>query len=73
MEYIDGRIEPFCQPIIAGSRSIEPLHLLLKYDENGARRLASLELGREWMSNKIVFCLLFVGFQGATENELEVW
>ena len=73
MEYIDGRIEPFCQPIIAGLRSIGFLHLLLEYDENGARRLAGLELGREWMGKKIVFRLLFVDFQGVIENKLEVW
>jgi len=73
IEYIDGRIEPFCQPIIAGSRSIEFLYLLLEYDENGARRLAGLELGCEWMGKKIVFCLLFVGLQGVIENKLEVW
>ena len=52
---------------------IELLDLLLKHDENGAGRLASLELGCEWMGKKVAFCLLFVGFQGAIKNKLEVW
>jgi hypothetical protein len=49
------------------------LHLLLKHDENGAGRLAGLELGCEGMGKKVVLCLLFVGFQGVTKNKLEVW
>ena len=75
IDYIDGRIEPFCQPIIAGSKPkpIQFLYLLLEYDENGARRLAGLELGREWMGKEIVFGLLFVDFQGVIEDKLEVW
>ena len=52
---------------------IEFLYLLLKYDENGAGRLAGLELGREWMGKKIALGLLLVGFQGVIENELKVW
>ena len=50
----------------------EGVYLLLKYGENGARRMAGLELSCEWMGKKIDFCLLFVGFQGIIENKLEV-
>jgi len=56
-----------------GARSVEFLYLLLKHVENRAGRLASLELGCEWMGEKVVLCLLFVGFQGVTKNKVEVW
>ena len=52
---------------------MEMLYLLLKHGENGAGRLAGLELGCERMGKKVLLCLLFVGFQGITESELEVW
>jgi len=73
IENVDGRVKPFCQPIIVNSGSIEFLYLLLKHIENGAGRLASLELACEWMGKKVVLCLLFVGFQGVAKNKLEVW
>ena len=56
-----------------GARSVEFLYLLLKHVENRVGRLASLELGCEWMGEKVVLCLLFVGFQGVTKNKVEVW
>jgi hypothetical protein len=46
--------------------------LLLKYGENGARRLAGLELSCEWVGKKIILRMLLVGFQSIIENELEV-
>ena len=52
---------------------MELLYLLLKHDENGAGRLAGLELGCEWMGKKVVVCLLFEGLQGVTQNKLKVW
>ena len=73
IENVDGRVKPFCQPIIVGARWVEFLYLLLKHVENGAGRLAGLELGCEWMGEKVVLGLLFVGFQGVTKNKLEVW
>jgi len=51
---------------------IEFLYLLLKYDENGAGRLAGLELSCERMGKKIVLCVFIMGFQGITEYKLEV-
>ena len=46
--------------------------MLLKYGEDGAGRLASLELSCEWMGKNIVLCVLFVGSQGIIENKLEI-
>jgi hypothetical protein len=46
--------------------------LLLKDVENVARRLAELELGSEWVGEKIVLCAFFVRFQGMIENKLKV-
>ena len=67
----------FCQPIIAElshSRWIEVFYLLLKYDdENGARRLADLELNGEWASKKVVLSMVFVRFKGIVESHLDVW
>ena len=40
--------------------------------ENGAQRVAVLELGDKWMRKKIVLCVSFVGLQGIIENELEI-
>jgi hypothetical protein len=41
--------------------------------ENGAGRLAGLELGGKWMCKEIAFCTLFVRLQGITKNLLEIW
>jgi hypothetical protein len=46
--------------------------LLLKNVENAARRVAALELGSEWVGEKIVLCAFFVRFQGIIKNKLEV-
>ena len=44
----------------------------MKDGENGARRVARLELGSEWMCKEIFICASFVCFQGIIENQLEV-
>ena len=44
----------------------------LEYGENGARRLAGLELSCEWVGKKIILRMLLVVFQSITENKLEV-
>ena len=46
--------------------------MLLKDVKNAARRVAVLELGSEWVGEKILFRALFVHFQGIIENNLEV-
>jgi hypothetical protein len=38
--------------------------LLLKYGENGGRRIAGSEPGGEWMCEEIVLCAFFVRVQG---------
>jgi hypothetical protein len=48
------------------------LDLFLKYEEDGTWRATDLELGGEWVSEKIALCVLFVSFQGIIENQLEV-
>jgi hypothetical protein len=44
----------------------------MKDVENAARRVAVLELGSEWVREKILLCASFVRFQGIIENKLEV-
>jgi hypothetical protein len=44
------------------------MELLLKDGENGAGRVAGLELGGEWMGKKIVLRALFVRFQGIIDD-----
>ena len=44
------------------------LDLLMKDGENGAGRVAGLELGGEWVCKKILLCAFFVFFQGIIEN-----
>jgi len=51
---------------------VEVLDLLLKQVENAARRVAVLELGSEWVREKILLCAFVVLFQGGIENTLEV-
>ncbi len=53
-----GRVKPFCQLIIV---SLESLDLLINEGENGAGRVAVLELGGKWMCKKVALCALFVG------------
>ena len=47
---------------------MELLYLLVNDSENGAERVAVLELCDKWMGKKIVLCAFFVGLQGIIEN-----
>jgi hypothetical protein len=40
---------------------MEFLDLLMNDSENGAERVAVLELGDKWMGKKVAFCTFFVG------------
>jgi hypothetical protein len=51
---------------------IELLDLLSKDVEDAARGVAVLELGSEWVGEKILLCAFFVRFQGIIEDKLEV-
>ena len=46
--------------------------MLLKQVENAARRFAVLELGSEWVREKILLCAFFVRVQGIIKYLLEV-
>jgi hypothetical protein len=54
IEDVNGRVQPFGQPIIATLRSIKLLYLLLKHSENATRRVAGLELGGKWVGKKVL-------------------
>jgi hypothetical protein len=69
---IHSRVEPFCESILASSRVIELMDLLVKDSENGARRVACLQLGGEWMCEKILLCTPLVRFQCIMEYYLKV-
>ena len=45
---------------------------MLKDVENAVRRFTALELGSEWVREKILLGAFFVRFQGIVENKLEV-
>jgi hypothetical protein len=47
---------------------MEFLDLLMNDGEDGADRVAVLELGDKWMRKKIAPCASFVGLQSIIEN-----
>jgi hypothetical protein len=47
---------------------MELLDSLMNDIENGAERIAVLELGGKWMGKKIALCAFFVVLQGIIEN-----
>jgi hypothetical protein len=47
---------------------MELLDFLIHDCENGAGRVAVLELGEKWMGKKIAPCAFFVGLQGIIKN-----
>jgi hypothetical protein len=69
---VHGGVQPLGPSVIATSRLIYPLHLLLKNSDNGAWRVAGLELGSEWMGKKIVPSAFFVRFQRIIDDSLEI-
>lgn len=48
------------------------MDLLLKDGKNGSRRVASLELGGEWVRTEILPRAFFVCIQGIIDNELKI-
>ena len=51
---------------------MESLNLLMDEGENGAGRIAALELDGQWMCKKVAFCLLFIRLQSIIENQLKI-
>jgi hypothetical protein len=47
---------------------MESLDLLMNDGENGAWRVARLELGCKWMCEKIGLCAVFILLQGIIED-----
>jgi len=72
IEYINRGVEPLGQLAIAAPRLIELLALLLKDGDDGAGRVACLELRGEWMHEKVLLCSPFVCFQGIIEYNLKI-
>ena len=62
----------FCPPVIGVSGLIELVDWLLKDGEDCVRGITGLELCGEWMRKEVLLCALFVCFQGAIENLLEL-
>ena len=58
--------------MIGVSGLIEPLNLFLKDGKNCVGGMTGLELCGEWMCKKVVFCTLFICFQGFIDDLLEV-
>ena len=72
MKNLHGWTQPPRPPFTSAPRLIELLNLLLKHVENAVRRATFLELGGEWVRNKVLLCTFFVCFQGIIEYNLEV-
>ena len=51
---------------------MKTLDLLMDDGENGAGRLAALELGGQWMCKKIAFCVLLIRLEGIIKNQLKI-
>jgi hypothetical protein len=69
---LHSRIQPPRPLFMSVLRLIELLDLLSKDVENATRRAAMLELGSEWVREKILLRTFFVHFQGFIENKTEV-
>ncbi len=72
MKDLHSWVQPPRPPFISALRLIELVDLLLKDVENATRGVAALELGSEWVGEKILLRAFFVCFQGIVENKLEV-
>ncbi len=72
MKDLNCWVEPSGPLFISTLRLIELLDLLLKHIENVARRAAVLELGSEWVCDKVLFYACLVRSQGIIKNKLEV-
>ncbi len=72
MKDLDCWVEPPSPVFISTLRPIELFDLLLKHVENAARRSAVLELGGEWVCEKIFPYACLVHSQGTIKDKLEV-
>ena len=72
MKNLHSWIQPPRPLFTSLSRLVELLNLLLKHVENATRGATVLELGSEWVGEKVLLRPFFIRFQGIIENELEV-
>jgi hypothetical protein len=72
MNHLYSWVEPSRPPFISTLRLIELVDLPLKDVKNVARRAAVLELGSEWVCEKVLLHASFVRSQGTIEDMLEV-
>jgi hypothetical protein len=72
IEYIDCGVKPSPQSLITPPRLLKLVDLLLKYGQNGRRRVAPLELARERMSKKILLRIYFVCLECFFEYDIEI-
>jgi hypothetical protein len=69
---IDNRPERLDQLWITIPELIERLRLRLEYSENGIRRLASIDVGSQWVVAKILSSAFGILDQGYVEEGFEV-
>ena len=70
-EYIDDRIDPFHQPLIAIPKLLKRLGLVLEYGFDRIDRVASLQLSGERMVEKRFSSLVLVVTEGAVQAGIE--
>ena len=70
-EDVHGWAQPLGQSLIANVRFVKLSNLILKDGEDGRSRVAVVQLGGKWMSEKVILGLLLVGIYGSLEDYLE--
>jgi len=72
MQPIDNRRERLDQLGITIPELIKRLGLRFEYSENRIRRLASIDVGSQWVVSEILSCAFGILCQGHVEEGLEV-
>ena len=70
-EDVHGWVQPFCQFVVTTARFVQELNLVLKDSNDSGSGVAGLQLGQQWMSEKVFFGLLLVGLESRLEDHLE--
>ena len=71
VEDVHGWTQPLGQSHISTVRFVKLTNLILKDDDYGGSRVASLQLGGKRMGEKILLGLLLVGLYDSLEDSLE--
>jgi hypothetical protein len=64
-------VEPMFRSLIAALNEILDIAFLVNDGQNVAGKLAILQIGDEWMYNKIIPRLFAIPLQGITENSMK--